>query len=161
MITKTKSVYIAIIFSILFISTSNARTVKAEIVSGGEEHSMVLDQYGRVWTCGGSTLGRVGDYRKFYPVLKGEQSSDSNYLENIYGIGAGWQHSLTVGIDGSVWSYGDNAYGELGNNNAPTDSDYPVRVHAGQQNPSSPNSNLCNITQVASGRSRKYSYLKS
>jgi len=159
MITKVKSVCIVFILSILFVSISNARTVKAVSVSGGEEHSMVLDEHNRVWTCGDNSYGQIGhneDYDVLNLVLKGEQASDSNFLENISGIGAGWTHSLAVDLSGSVWAWGSDSSGCLGNGTE-SGSDYPVQVHAGEQNPSYPDSNLCNIIQVASGRSGTHS----
>jgi len=159
MITKMKSVCIVFVLSILFVSISNARIVKAVSVSGGEEHSIVLDEHNRVWTCGDDYYGQLGhdeDYDVLNLVLKGEQASDSNFLENISGIGAGWTHSLAVDLSGSVWAWGSDSSGCLGNGTE-SGSNYPVQVHAGEQNPSYPDSNLCNIVQVAAGRSGTHS----
>jgi alpha-tubulin suppressor-like RCC1 family protein len=42
-------------------------------------------------------------------------------------VSAGYGHSLAVGSDGNVYAWGNNGYGQLGNNST-TDSDVPVPV---------------------------------
>ena len=36
--------------------------------------------------------------------------------------------SVALKNDGTVWSWGDNEYGQLGDGNSPTDSEIPVQV---------------------------------
>jgi alpha-tubulin suppressor-like RCC1 family protein len=42
-------------------------------------------------------------------------------------VAAGYQHSLGIRADGSLWAWGDNAYGQLGLGSYPTQT-APVRV---------------------------------
>jgi alpha-tubulin suppressor-like RCC1 family protein len=121
-------------------------------VSAGQSHSMALDSGGHVYTWGSNTYwnsnvhGKLGindtssEYKTFpQQVLKGEQDSSSNYLENVVAISAGWDYSLALCNDGSVYAWGHNrgvaecnGYGALGNNTQ-NNSDVPVRVLAGMQ----------------------------
>jgi alpha-tubulin suppressor-like RCC1 family protein len=55
-------------------------------------------------------------------------------------VAAGYSHSLAVGADGSAWSWGSNAHGELGIGNT-TQSTVPVRVSV-----------LTGVVAVAAGR---------
>jgi alpha-tubulin suppressor-like RCC1 family protein len=48
-------------------------------------------------------------------------------LTGIVGISAGYSHSLAVKSDGTVWSWGYNSYGQLGNGTT-TQRASPVRV---------------------------------
>jgi parallel beta-helix repeat protein len=49
-------------------------------------------------------------------VLKGQQDlSTSDYLEHIVAIAAGEGHSMSLDINGYVYCWGDNQYGQLGN----------------------------------------------
>jgi alpha-tubulin suppressor-like RCC1 family protein len=52
---------------------------------------------------------------------------------------AGWGHSLAITPDGEVWAWGENAYGELGNN-LTINSSFPVRAGT-----------LSGVTAVAGG----------
>jgi alpha-tubulin suppressor-like RCC1 family protein len=58
----------------------------------------------------------------------------------IVDVSAGGAHNLTVGFDGSVWSWGSNLYGQLGDGTT-VDRPAPVRV-----------ANLTNAARVAAGQ---------
>jgi alpha-tubulin suppressor-like RCC1 family protein len=110
-------IYITLLFALSVVNCF-ATAQKAVCVSGGEEHSMILAEDGRVFTAGlydDGQLGRPGDNSIFSLVLKGEMTTDSNFLENISGISAGWQHSLVLTEDNHVLAFGDNFYGQLEN----------------------------------------------
>ena len=43
-------------------------------------------------------------------------------------VAAGNQHTLAIATDGSLWAWGENRYGQLGNDKRGTNSSVPVRV---------------------------------
>ena len=60
-------------------------------------------------------------------VLTGAQDSNSGYLENIIQVAAGAYHNLALAKDGTVWSWGYNYHGQLGNRTT-ANSSLPVKV---------------------------------
>lgn len=94
-------------------------------VSAGWWHSMALKQDGTVWTWGCNVDGELGN---------GSTSSGSNPvpkqvagLGNITAISAGGSHCLALARDGTVWAWGFNKYGQLGDGTT-TNRTRPVRV---------------------------------
>jgi alpha-tubulin suppressor-like RCC1 family protein len=92
---------------------------------------------GTVYGWGSNAHGQLGDgttnNNRLYPVQvhggqQGEDPSGNNVLHNIVAVAAGYQHSLALASDGTVYAWGENAQGALGchSNN---DKDYPVQVH--------------------------------
>ena len=134
-----------------------AQKLKAVAVSGGEEHSLVVADNNEVFSAG-DVLGRSGDSDVFGRVLAGETNTSTGFLENINAVGAGYVHALALTKTGQALAWGADDKGELGNPNYyPYDSTTPVWVHAGEQKPSLPDSNLCNIICIAAGRSGEHS----
>jgi hypothetical protein len=130
-------------------SSFSAQNLKAVAVSGGEESSLVVAENGWVFSAG-NCPGRSED-NSFGRVFAGEMNTASGFLENIIGVGAGWVHALVLTSDGQALAWGFDTVGELGNGIAGA-SDYPVWVHAGQQNSSNQDANLSSITCVAAGK---------
>jgi alpha-tubulin suppressor-like RCC1 family protein len=108
------------------------------IVSSGS-HNLALDTNNNVWSWGYNGNGQLGNNSTTssntpVQVLSGEQS-EATYLEDVTFIGAGYDNSFAVDINGSVWSWGENYYGQLGDgtSGSGTDKSTPVRVLAGAQ----------------------------
>ena len=111
---------------------TSSSDVAAPMVAAGGRHTVALKKDGTVWTWGYNAHGELGDgtaVTKYYPVQvqTGEQKSGTGYLENIIEIAAGAYHNLALAKDGTVWAWGYNGYGQLGNNTA-TNSSLPVKV---------------------------------
>ena len=68
------------------------------------------------------------------------------------GISAGVDHSCALKENGAVYCWGDNAEGQLGNNNAVTDSDTPVQVVG-----VGGTGTLANITYIGQGGATNHS----
>ncbi len=119
-------------------------------ISAGWDHCMALEGYsiedfnicGKVYSWGnngtgnyGEDGGRLGNGQvtgsNSTPVivLSGQQDSNSTYLKNIVEISAGESHSMALGRDGFVYTWGDNGDSQLGTGD---NSDYntPVKVIA-------------------------------
>jgi alpha-tubulin suppressor-like RCC1 family protein len=81
-------------------------------ISTGGEHSLFLDSQGRIWGCGRGSHGRLGlgdDKDHNIPTL-----IDFGTVDFIIAISAGKFHSLALSIQGRVYSFGNNSYGQLG-----------------------------------------------
>jgi len=86
-------------------------------IAAGGNHSLALKSDGTVWAWGGNDYGQLGDGTttgKFTPVqVKGP--GGEGYLTDIIAIAAGGYHSLALKSDGTVWAWGYNGCGQLGN----------------------------------------------
>lgn len=98
-------------------------------VSNGLGYSMFLNNDGRVWAVGFNQYGKLGDgtsenQNKAYPV---RGKNGNGFLRDFVDISAGYRHSIAVKNDGSVWAWGSNSTGQLGDNSHSTRT-MPVRV---------------------------------
>jgi alpha-tubulin suppressor-like RCC1 family protein len=87
--------------------------------------ALALDSSGIVWSWGSGANGQLGrddglyeDENSAAPVLG---------LSNIVAIAAGGSHSIALKSDGTVWTWGYNYYGELGDGTT-GERDYPMPV---------------------------------
>jgi alpha-tubulin suppressor-like RCC1 family protein len=88
-------------------------------IAAGGFHSLALDDNGTVWAWGKNNVGQLGDgtkTKRLIPVQVKVQSSDGLVpLSNIKAIAAGCSHSLALDNNGTVWAWGYNKFGQLGN----------------------------------------------
>lgn len=81
-------------------------------VAGGEGHSLALDANGNVYAWGMNDQGQLG--------LNRTDPGDYSYpfqvtsLSNIVAIAAGYRHSMALRNDGTVFTWGFNSAGQLG-----------------------------------------------
>ncbi|MHC4497950.1 MAG: RCC1 domain-containing protein, partial [Planctomycetota bacterium] len=137
-------------------------------ISGGEHHTLIADdtEDKHAWGCGWNIYGQLGDgtaEAKSLPVrvCSGEQG-DHDWLQGIEAVGAGYVHSLALDANHTVWAWGYNYDGELGNGEFFTAHPYcekdAVQVHRGEQEPYPPSYNrLERIVAVAAARSGVHS----
>jgi alpha-tubulin suppressor-like RCC1 family protein len=105
-------------------------------VSAGYYHSVARKSDGTVWTWGLDYLGRLGTGPDAPDALAPAQVTT---LSNITDISAGGGHTLALRADGTVWAWGENAYGQLGDGTT-TPRYFPVQVPG-----------LTDVVQVAAG----------
>ena len=109
-------------------SEEHLTDVKA--IDAGGYHSVALKNGGTVWTWGSSSNGQLGDgtnTNKNIPVqVKGTGGAGS--LTDVKGIAAGNNHSLAVKGDGTLWAWGSNNNGQLGDGTG-TGKNTPVHIH--------------------------------
>ncbi len=87
-------------------------------ISAGYRHSCALDVSKRVYCWGENNFGQLGDNtsnRRLSPVQVAG-TTDTGTLENITAISAGFTQSCAVEATGRVYCWGNNEYGQLGNN---------------------------------------------
>lgn len=85
-------------------------------IAAGRDHTLAVSNQGNLYSWGANTYGQLGvnsrDNRYFPVQVKGYNGG--GYLTDVILIGAGAEHSLAVRTDGSVWSWGRNNKGQLG-----------------------------------------------
>ena len=80
-------------------------------IAAGGRHSLALKSDGTVWAWGSNEYGQIGNSGCADPCISPVQVSG---LSNVVRIAAGGSHSLAVKGDGTVWSWGLNDVGQLG-----------------------------------------------
>jgi cysteine-rich repeat protein len=83
----------------------------ATAVSAGGFHAMALRSDGTLWTWGRKQYGATGDGDTTEYVRTPRPVPN---LTGFTAVAAGGYHSLALRSDGTVWAWGYNAYGQLG-----------------------------------------------
>jgi alpha-tubulin suppressor-like RCC1 family protein len=110
------------------VQVSGLSDVKA--VAGGWGHSLALKNDGTLWAWGYNGSGQLGDGTTTWePRNTPVQVSG---LSDVKAVAAGWDHNLALKNDGTLWAWGFNYYGQLGDGSNPDiyppHSSTPVRV---------------------------------
>jgi alpha-tubulin suppressor-like RCC1 family protein len=99
-------------------------------VACGTSHTAAIKTDGTLWTWGWNPFGQLGD---------NTTTDKSSPVQTIAG-GTNWQHVVTgayhiaaIKTDGTLWTWGYNNYGQLGNNTA-TPKSSPVQTISGGTN---------------------------
>ena len=98
-------------------------------ISAGVEHSLVLLDDGTVWAWGNNCCGQLGDGTNDNSAVPVQVVGVGGvgYLDDIIDISAGFYFSLALRSDGTVFAWGKNDYGQLGNGDT-IDSATPIQV---------------------------------
>ncbi len=112
--------------------TTTDRSIAAQVpgltgithISAGTYHVLALKSDGTVWAWGDNLYGQVGNGANGADVSSPVQVSG---LSNVVKITSGRFFSLAVKDDGTVWSWGQNLYGQLGDGTT-TNRNAPVQV---------------------------------
>ncbi|MEI6267067.1 MAG: hypothetical protein WCP14_04230, partial [bacterium] len=111
------------------ISDSSLKDVLKVVSSSTSQSTIALKNDGTVWAWGKNTSGQLGDnstVQRNAPVqVKGV--GNVGYLTDIKDVATGGEFSLALKSDGTVFSWGSNVFGQLGNNSV-TPSLVPVQV---------------------------------
>ncbi|MDC0762564.1 RCC1 repeat- and reductase domain-containing protein [Brevibacillus sp. AG] len=123
------------------VEVANLEDVKK--IKAGSFHSLALKNDGTVWAWGDNQYGQSGLGKNTYNSKVPVQIEG---MTDIIDISTGYNYSLALKSDGTVWAWGENSYEQLGINNKTTQYT-PVQVM-----------NLENVTEVEAGR--YYSFAK-
>jgi alpha-tubulin suppressor-like RCC1 family protein len=93
-------------------------------IAAGTYHVLALKSDGTVWAWGDNLYGQIGNGTNGADVLSPVQVSG---LTDVIKIDAGRFYSVAVKSDGTMWSWGQNLYGQLGDGTT-TDRNTPVQV---------------------------------
>ncbi len=99
-------------------------------VSLGEYHSAAITTDGSLYTWGYNYYGQLGN---------GESGKDENgeylkstipikIMDNVVSVSLGYWHSAAITTDGSLYTWGDNDYGQLGDGTTEDESSIPVKI---------------------------------
>ena len=88
---------------------------KIKAISAGDNHSLVLDDVGDVYSFGGNAAGQLG-HRDNHNIYLPKKIDMPTSAKKIKAISAGGNHSLVLDHAGKVHSFGENGYGQLGLN---------------------------------------------
>lgn len=86
--------------------------IKIKSIAAGDAHSSALDQNGNLWTWGSNANVQLGDgtteNRRIPTIVQYFLSL------NIQTITASGSHTMAIGESGSVWAWGKNNFGQIG-----------------------------------------------
>jgi len=103
----------------------------AMAIAAGDHHSVVLTYAGNVWTCGNNVYGQLGigsmDAGAHPNVEQVLDETGTGFLTEIIAITAGGIHTLALESDSTVWAFGNNSLGQLGDGTF-INRAYPVQV---------------------------------
>ncbi len=120
------------ILILLLALVSSARGADVVSVWGGARGTIILKSDGSVWTWGANFDGKLGigetnDVRSLTPV-EVHDAGNVSYFNSVKAIMGGEIHNVALKSDGTVWCWGWNAFGQLGNG---TTNDSWVPLQAG------------------------------
>lgn len=84
--------------------------------SAGMDHSIAIKANGTVWAWGRNTKNELGDGTNIDKSLP-LQIKESNGMDfkDVSTVSAGWYHTIALKRNGTIWTWGRNVYGQLGN----------------------------------------------
>jgi alpha-tubulin suppressor-like RCC1 family protein len=94
-------------------------------VSSGNDHTSAIKTDGTLWTWGSGTNGQLGRPQFISAISTpvttfagGNNWADTPTVEpeDLYTLSAGGKHTAAIKTDGTLWTWGDNVYGQLGTN---------------------------------------------
>jgi alpha-tubulin suppressor-like RCC1 family protein len=83
-------------------------------ISGGFGHMLAVDRNGRVWSWGDNEMGELGDGTSSDIHGSNPTPVPVPDLTGITQVAAGSEYSLALAADGTVWAWGGNSTGQLG-----------------------------------------------
>ncbi len=107
----------------------------ADVISlwGGARGTIILKSDGTVWTWGAGSFGKLGinatTGRSLVPV-EVHGATNVDYLHSVMAIMGGESHNMALKYDGTLWSWGYNFVGELGDGTT-NDAATPIQVGLG------------------------------
>ncbi len=116
-----------------------------KIIAAGSSYTLALKTDGTLWAWGENGSGQLGDgttAHRCAPVQV--KMSDRMFRARVTAIAAGNFHTLAVTADGSLWAWGENSHGELGDGST-TNTLAPVRVKLSES------LSNANVTAISAG----------
>jgi len=90
-------------------------------VTAGNYHTLAIKSDGTLWAWGYNAQGQLGD-GTYTNESSPENISAISGVSGVVAIAAGGSYTVALKSGGTVWTWGDNSYGELGNGNTTNSS---------------------------------------
>ncbi len=108
------------------VKTGNSIVVEAQIAAGSN-HSLAVKTDGSLWAWGSNEYGQLGN------GISGDgefEVTPQKVMDSVVAVAAGIHHSMTIKADGSLWTWGSNSAGQLGNGKSGEDeqSSEPIKI---------------------------------
>ena len=94
-------------------------------IAGGFSYTIALKSDGTVWTWGLNNFGQLGD--ETTTIMRATPIQVSG-ISDVTAIAGGYAHTIALKSDGTVWAWGYNYYGQLGDGTNTKMSTTPVQV---------------------------------
>jgi hypothetical protein len=107
------SVALLLLFSLLAVSAGPARAATPWYAEGSS-HTLALMKDGTVWAVGSNSYGQLGNGESSWWRTSSEPRPVAG-LDRVIAVAAGGAHSAALKEDGTVWVWGYNGAGQLGN----------------------------------------------
>jgi alpha-tubulin suppressor-like RCC1 family protein len=131
------------------VEVSNLDGGELKAIAGGANHSLVLKNDGTVLAWGLNQDGELGDGTNTdssTPVEVKDPNDPFGYVSGVKALAAGCSHSLALKDDGTIWAWGNNESGQLGDGTN-ANSTQPVKV-----------ANLSGVEAISGGGAPSYSW---
>src|SRR5882724_11546850 len=136
--------HLAVVSLLLVLSLSISLAAEVVSIWGGARGTIILKSDGTVWTWGSGGFGKLGinttTGRSLVPV-EVHGAGNIDYLHSVMAIMGGETHNMALKFDGTLWSWGYNFVGELGDGTT-NDAAIPIQVGLGSNPP------LTNVTRL-------------
>ena len=93
-------------------------------ISANQNQTAAIKTNGRLWAWGDNSYGQLGDNTQ---VNRSSPVQTAALGINWKIVSVGRNHMSAIKTDGTLWSWGDNSYGQLGTNNT-TSRSSPVQI---------------------------------
>lgn len=91
------------------------RLSNIKAIAAGSNHTVALDEAGKVWTWGSNDYGQLG--HSVGVLMNSNPTPVTELTTNIIAIAAGDHHTLAVDANGQVWAWGRDNFGQISNGN--------------------------------------------
>jgi alpha-tubulin suppressor-like RCC1 family protein len=98
-------------------------------ISTGTNHTVALKSDGTLWAWGYNYHGQVGDGTNVGNKIRPTQEASA--VSNWSAISAGTNHTVALKSDGTLWAWGSNEFGMLGDGTTATNRIVPIQEVTG------------------------------